>query len=121
MTISFPQCKVHICHRCQTIMFTGTKSKNHRKGICNYGAWQVAKTDKDNVPTEERAPPPWPQPAGIFSKDKFSPLEFLATLRRLYSLVVTDGIGQMELPLEYQAFLGFAGRPGSDLAASPSP
>ena len=32
--------------------------------------------------------------------------EFLTTLRRLYSLVVTDGVSQMDLPLEYQAFLG---------------
>jgi hypothetical protein len=87
-------------------MFTGIKSKNHRKGTCNDGVWQVAKTDKDNTPTQDRAPPPWPQPAGIFSKDKFSPLKFLATLRRLYSLVVTDGVNQMDLPLEYQAFLG---------------
>ena len=39
-------------------------------------------------------------------KDKFSPLEFLTTLRHLYSLVVSDGVGQMDLPLEYQAFLG---------------
>jgi hypothetical protein len=86
-------------------MFTGM-SKNHRKGTCNDGVWQVAKTDKDNTPTQDKAPPPWPQPAGIFSKDKFSPLKFLATLRRLYSLVVTDGVNQMDLPLEYQAFLG---------------
>jgi hypothetical protein len=87
-------------------MFTGIKSKNHRKGVCNDGVWQVTKTKKDNVPTEDRAPPPWPQPAGIFSKDKFSPLKFLATLHRLYSLVVADGVSQMDLPLEYQAFLG---------------
>ncbi|KAI0287801.1 hypothetical protein BC826DRAFT_869916, partial [Russula brevipes] len=29
--------KVHICNRCRMIMFTGVKSKNHRKGICNDG------------------------------------------------------------------------------------
>jgi len=39
-------------------MFTGIKSKNHCKGICNDGVWQVAKMDKDNVLTEDRAPPP---------------------------------------------------------------
>ncbi|KAI0287553.1 hypothetical protein BC826DRAFT_916945 [Russula brevipes] len=98
--------KVHICSRCRMIMFTGVKSKNHRKGICNDGVWQVVKPDKDSTPTEDRTPPQWPQPAGIFSKDKFSPLKFLKTLRELYGMVVTDGIGQADLPIEHQAFLG---------------
>jgi len=34
------------------------------------------------------------------SKDTFPPLKFLDTLRCLYSLVVTDGVGQMDLPLD---------------------
>ncbi|KAI0299520.1 hypothetical protein BC826DRAFT_966964 [Russula brevipes] len=65
-------------------------SKNHRKGICNDGVWQVVKPDKDSTPTEDRTPPQWPQPAGIFSKDKFSPLKFLKTLRELYGMVWID-------------------------------
>jgi hypothetical protein len=75
----------------------------------NDGVWQVTKTDKDNVPTQDKAPSPWLQPAGIFSKDRFSPLEFLATLHRLYNLVVTDGVNRMDPPSKYQAFLFPAG------------
>lgn len=87
------------------IMFTGVKSKNHCKGICNDGVWQVVKPDKDGIPAEDRAPPQWPQPPGIFSKDKFSPLKFLTTLHELYGKVVIDGVGPTDLPVEHQAFL----------------
>lgn len=88
-------------------MFTGVKSKNHRKGICNDGVWQVPKSDKDKHSAEDRMPPQWSQPAVILAQDCFSPLKFLATLRHL---VVTDGVSQMNVPIEYQAFLGLLGQ-----------
>jgi hypothetical protein len=70
---------------------------------------RLPRRTRTTFPTQNKAPSPWLQLAGIFSKDRFSPLEFLTTLHRLYNLVVTEGVNRMDLSPKYKAFLFPAG------------
>ncbi|KAG0700040.1 hypothetical protein DFH29DRAFT_876907 [Suillus ampliporus] len=74
--------KAHMCSRCKTIMYPTPENseENHRRGFCTDGAKQVSK---------HKAPPPWPQPPGIFSEGKhFHPRAFLETgIKQIYEQV----------------------------------
>ncbi|KAG1728994.1 uncharacterized protein EDB91DRAFT_1005463, partial [Suillus paluster] len=84
------------CSRCKTIMYPVPNSGyNHRQGFCADGAKQVSKTE---------APPPWPQPPGIFSEGKrFHPRAFLETVKSIYEQVFLWPSGESPA-LEQEAF-----------------
>ncbi|KAG1743758.1 uncharacterized protein EDB91DRAFT_1051073, partial [Suillus paluster] len=89
--------KAHTCSRCKTIMYPGPENSgyNHRQGFCADGAKQVSKTE---------APPPWPQPPGIFSEGKrFHPRAFLETVKSIYEQVFLWPSGESPA-LEQEAF-----------------
>lgn len=69
--------------------------ENHRRGFCADGTKQVSKCE---------APPPWPQPPGIFSEGKhFHPRAFLETVKQIYEQVFLRPSGESPA-LEQESF-----------------
>ncbi|KAG1721189.1 hypothetical protein EDB19DRAFT_1646626, partial [Suillus lakei] len=83
---------------CKTIMYPAPENseENHRRGFCADGAKQVSKCE---------APPPWPQPPGIFSEGKhFHPHAFLKTVKQIYEQVFLRPSGESPA-LEQESFV----------------
>lgn len=101
------QRKSPVCSRCNTIMYTGNKDLNHRKGVCADGVAQKLKSGSADI-----ALPDWPQPQGIFSIGRlFNPSMFLFTIRNLYEKVMErtiqspgDSDAAVDYTLEDEAF-----------------
>ncbi|TFK89020.1 hypothetical protein K466DRAFT_487711, partial [Polyporus arcularius HHB13444] len=85
----------HTCSRCQKIMYPGPQGAdiNHKKAHCSDGAMQAKKTVEKVIQGQIAKivddPPPYPQPAGVFSKGTaFHPVAFLQEVRTLYERVI---------------------------------
>ncbi|KAI0694290.1 hypothetical protein BC835DRAFT_1274789, partial [Cytidiella melzeri] len=99
-----------ICTRCQTIMHPGKEGapENHKRGLCSDGVpTHMSSVKYDNDKKMQETTPPWPQPAGLFTKMKkvhyFHPLAFLAVVRHMYEVaVIQQDAGA--LTMEHEAF-----------------
>ncbi|KAI0682549.1 hypothetical protein BC835DRAFT_1311466 [Cytidiella melzeri] len=100
-----------VCSRCRTIMHPGKEGapENHKRGLCSDGVpthMQNIKYDVDKKTSNEKSPP-WPQPAGVFTRAKnsyvFHPFEFLKVVRHMYeTVVIQQDMGA--LTMEHDAF-----------------
>ncbi|KAK7678884.1 hypothetical protein QCA50_018024 [Cerrena zonata] len=87
--------KTMICSRCKVIMYPGpTKSpQNHKRGFCSNGCpvtfKRFNKVKNEKPGNQNVSPPPYPQPAGIFSEgEQFHAIRFLQTVQDVYMRLV---------------------------------
>ncbi|KAI0342682.1 hypothetical protein BDW22DRAFT_1314395, partial [Trametopsis cervina] len=70
---------------------------NHKRDFCSDGVRTIFKNSAET-------PPPWPQPAGIFSRGVFfHPIIFITKLKALVEALHALGPTQNDLDLESQA------------------
>ncbi|KAI0344794.1 hypothetical protein BDW22DRAFT_1326664, partial [Trametopsis cervina] len=98
-----------VCKRCRTVMFPGPEGSatNHKRGLCSDGVPTHMHNVKYNGTTTYETTPRWPQPAGIFTRDKkthcFHAFEFLKAVRHMYEKTVIQNDAS-SLGMEYEAF-----------------
>ncbi len=84
-----------MCSRCQKLMYPGAQGAdiNHKKAFCSDGARQARRTIEKVIHGQTTKivdePPPYPQPAGIFTGgNTFHPMVFLQEVRILYERII---------------------------------
>ncbi|THG93316.1 hypothetical protein EW026_g7888 [Hermanssonia centrifuga] len=99
--------KAMVCTRCMQIMYPKPSGspENHKRGMCSDGA-PVNFKAKDGEAEPTDVVPPWPQPAGIFTRGLyFHPLAFLSTIWHLYTkITIEKSLVAENLTLEQWAF-----------------
>lgn len=97
-----------ICSRCNALMYPKGRGarENHPRGYCSDGAPVHMTPIKHKKTKGDERPPPFPQPAGIFTEGTlFDPLTLLRQIRPLYERLIIGGDPEGDLDIEAQAFL----------------